>query len=74
MSLRFGSSAHMFKKLLDLGKASGELAKDVDTEAVTEMIFNSMLGASISYSANKSRKGLDKSINSIIDYLEQLKR
>ncbi|MGD2269103.1 MAG: TetR/AcrR family transcriptional regulator [Desulfobacterales bacterium] len=65
---------HMFKQLLDLGKASGELTEDVDTEVVTEMIFNSMLGASVSYSANKSSAGIDKSVNSIIDYLEQLKR
>jgi AcrR family transcriptional regulator len=65
---------HMFKKLLDLGKASGELNRDVDTEVVTEMIFNGMLGASVSYSANKSSAGIDKSVNSIIDYLEQLKR
>jgi len=65
---------NMFKKLLDLGKESGHLIRDVDTEAVTEMIFNSMLGASVSYSANKSRTGLDKSVNSIIGYLEQLKR
>lgn len=65
---------NMFKKLLDLGKESGELIRDVDTEAVTEMIFNSMLGASVSYCANKSRAGLDKSVNSIIGYLEQLKR
>lgn len=64
---------NMFKKLLNLGKASGELAKDVNTDVVTEMIFNSMLGASVSYSANKSRTGLDESVNSIIVYLKQLR-
>jgi hypothetical protein len=65
---------NMFKKLLDQTKASGQLIADVDTEIVTEMIFNSMLGASVSYGANKSKVSLDKSVRSIIDYLEQLKR
>lgn len=64
----------MFKSLLDQTKASGQLITDVNTEIVTEMIFNSMLGASVSYGANKSKAGLDKSVSSIIDYLEQLKR
>jgi hypothetical protein len=64
----------MFKKLLDQTKASGQLITDVNTEIVTEMIFNSMLGASVSYGANKSKAGLDKSVRSIIAYLEQLKR
>jgi AcrR family transcriptional regulator len=65
---------NMFKKLLDQTKASGQLITDVNTEIVTEMIFNSMLGASVSYGANKSKAGLDKSVRSIIAYLEQLKR
>ena len=65
---------NMFKKLLDQTKASGQLITDADTEIVTEMIFNSMLGASVSYGANKSKAGLDKSVESIIDYIEQLKR
>jgi AcrR family transcriptional regulator len=65
---------NMFKKLLDQTKASGQLIANVDTEIVTEMIFNSMLGASVSYGANKSKAGLDKSVRSIIDYLDQLKR
>jgi AcrR family transcriptional regulator len=65
---------NMFKRLLDQAKASGQLITDVNTEIVTEMIFNSMLGASVSYGANKSKAGLDKSISSITNYLEQLKR
>ncbi len=65
---------NMFKRLLDQAKASGQLITDVNTEIVTEMIFNSMLGASVSYGANKSKAGLDDAVSSIIDYLEQLKR
>ena len=65
---------NLYKRFLDEGKESGELNNNVDTDAVTEMIFNSMLGASVIYNANKSTAGLDKSVNSLIDYLEQLKQ
>ena len=65
---------NLYKRFLDEGKHSGELDKNVNTDAITEMIFNSMLGASVIYNANKSTAGLDKSLNSLIDYLEQLKQ
>jgi AcrR family transcriptional regulator len=65
---------NMFRKLLDQANAAGQLITDVDTEIVTEIIFNSMLGASVSYGANKSGASLDKSVRSIINYLDQLKR
>ena len=64
---------NLYKRFLDEGKESGELNKNVDTDAITEMIFNSMLGASVIFNANKSTAGLDKSVDSLIDYLEQLK-
>ncbi len=62
----------MIKGLLDKGKESGELKDGVDTEAVTEMIFAGMLGASVIYDMEKSAASLDKSINSLIDYLKRL--
>lgn len=65
---------NMIQRFLDQGKQSGEIGKEVDTEAITEMLFNSMLGASVTFSANKSMAGLDKSVNSLIDYLEQLRQ
>ncbi len=65
---------NLYKRFLDEGKESGELNNNVDTDAVTEMIFNSMLGASVIYNANKSTAGLDKSVNSLIEYLNRLKQ
>jgi AcrR family transcriptional regulator len=62
------------KRLLDEGKESDKLAKDVSTDAVTKMLFNSMLGASVVYGTNKSTAILDQSINALIDYLEKLQR
>jgi AcrR family transcriptional regulator len=65
---------NLYKRLLDEGRESGELNMNVNTDAITEMIFNSMLGASVVFNANKLTTGLDKSVNSLIDYLEQLKQ
>jgi len=49
------------------------LRKDVSTSAVTEMLFAGMVGVSVIYGVDKSRNGLDRSINTLIDYLERLK-
>jgi TetR/AcrR family transcriptional regulator, transcriptional repressor for nem operon len=63
----------MLRRLLEQGKESGELIEAVKTDTVTEILFSGMLGASLAYGVNKSKKGLDKSINALIEYLEQLK-
>jgi TetR/AcrR family transcriptional repressor of nem operon len=63
----------MIRRNLDQGKESGELKQEVNTEAVTEMIFSGMLGASVIYGTGKSSKSIDQCINSLIDYLESLK-
>lgn len=60
----------MLKRLLDEGKASGELRPDVNTEAVTEMIFVGMLGASVLYGTEKSEVTLNRSIEALIQFLE----
>ncbi len=63
----------MIQRLLDGGKESGELRDDVSTSAVTEMLFAGMVGVSVIYGVDKSSDGLDRSINTLIDYLEKLK-
>ena len=63
----------MLRRFLEQGKKSGELINSVDTDTVTEILFSGMLGASLAYGVNKSKKGLDKSINALIEYLEQIK-
>ncbi len=62
----------LIKRLLDQGKESGEFGKEIDTDTVTEVLFNGMLGASLSYGVHKSKDDLDKSIKSLIEYFEQL--
>jgi TetR/AcrR family transcriptional repressor of nem operon len=63
----------MLMSLLDEGRARGELTETVSTSAVTEMLFAGMLGASVIYGVDKSTDSLDRSINTLIDYLEKLK-
>ncbi len=62
----------MIRKLLDQGKESGEIRKDVDTAAVAEMIFSGMLGASVIYGTEKSEAGLNRCIKALINYMESL--
>ena len=63
----------MLNRLLDEGKESGELSDSVSTNAITEMLFAGMLGATVIYGVEKSPESLDRSINALIDYLEKLK-
>lgn len=63
----------MLKRLLDEGREEGELSKNVDTSAITEMLFAGMLGASVIYGLDKSTASLDRSINTLINYLEELR-
>jgi AcrR family transcriptional regulator len=64
----------MINRLLDEGKDSGEFYNGINTDAITEILFNGMLGASVNYSADRSTESLNHSIDSLIDYIDQLKR
>jgi TetR/AcrR family transcriptional regulator, transcriptional repressor for nem operon len=62
----------MIKRYLDQGKKSGELRDDVDTVAVTEMVFAGMLGASVIYGTAKTSRSIDLCFNALIGYLDSL--
>ena len=64
----------MLKRLLDNGESTTAVYNKISTDTITEIIFNGMLGASVSYSGDKSYEALDKSINSLIDYLIRLRQ
>ena len=63
----------MIKRFLDEGKDSGKVYNGINTDTITEILFNGMLGASVNYSLDKSIDSLDHSINSLIDYIDKLK-
>jgi AcrR family transcriptional regulator len=62
----------LLKRLLEEGKEAGELGDAVDTDAVTEMLFAGMIGASVIYGVDKSPESLDRSIEALITYFEKL--
>ncbi len=62
----------MLRRLLEEGKALGEFSDDVNTNRATELIFSGMIGTSVLYGVDKSTTRLDRSINSLIDYLDDL--
>lgn len=64
----------MMRRLLDGAKESGELSASANTSAITEMLLAGMLGASVIYGVNKSTSSLDRSIDSLIEFLQALKR
>jgi len=63
----------LLKRLLNNGQPSAAVYNGINTDTITEIIFNGMLGASLNYSVDKSHDALDKSINSLIDYLDKLR-
>jgi len=62
----------MMNRLLEDAKAAGELRPDVNTEAVSRVLFLGLLGASVLYGMDKSSEELGKSINPLTDYLDSL--
>ena len=69
----FSGLKAMLKRLLDNGQSSAAIHSGKNTDTITEIIFTGMLGASVNYSVDRSYEALDKSINSLIDYLDKLR-
>ncbi len=68
----FNGFKGMIKRLLDQEKAAGNLRKGVDTGMVAEVIFSGILGACVSYTADKSKENLDHTIQGLIDFLTMI--
>jgi TetR/AcrR family transcriptional repressor of nem operon len=60
----------MLGRLLEAAKEKGELPVDVNSSDLAEMLFAGMLGASVIYGLDKSTATLDRTIDTLIDYLE----
>jgi len=63
----------LLKRLLDNGQSASPEYNGKTSDAITEIIFNGMLGASVNYSVDRSYQTLDKSIKALIDYLDKLR-
>ena len=64
----------MIKRMLDQARESDELKADVNTGEMSEIIFTSMLGLSVSFSTDKSVEKLDRSIKALVGFLETLRK
>lgn len=65
----FDGFRSILKELLEEAIELGEFPADLDSRKVTDCLFTGMLGASVLYGVNKSARALDRSINSLIEYL-----
>jgi TetR/AcrR family transcriptional repressor of nem operon len=68
----FNGLKRMLKRFLEEGKELGEINGDIDTTAVSEMLFTGMLGASVNCRLNDCET-LDMYINSLISYVNSLR-
>jgi TetR/AcrR family transcriptional regulator, transcriptional repressor for nem operon len=67
----FVSLKNMIKRYLEEAKDSGQLKNGADTDEMSEILFNGMLGAAVSYNGKDSDSALDAAINSMIKYIER---
>jgi TetR/AcrR family transcriptional repressor of nem operon len=62
----------LLKRLLDQEQQGGTLKNGIDTTVVAEMIFGGLLGASVAFTADKSREHLDQCIEGLIAFLNMI--
>jgi AcrR family transcriptional regulator len=64
---------NLLKRYLDEGRQLGELNDSISTNAITETLFAGMVGTSVIYNLDRSTTSLDRTINTLIDYLDNRK-
>jgi TetR/AcrR family transcriptional repressor of nem operon len=68
----FDGLKSMIKGFLDQAKNVSQLGLEINTADVADMIFSGMLGASVMYGMDRSIENLNRTINSLIEYVESL--
>jgi len=63
---------NLLQQFLEEGKEQGELKEDVNINRATELIFSGMIGTAVLFGVDKSTTNMGRSINSLIDYLDDL--
>jgi len=64
----------MLERILENGQSAPPEYNGLNCGTITEIVFNGMLGASVNYSLDKSYDALNQSINSLIDYIDKLRK
>lgn len=62
----------MLNRFLHQAAQMGELKDGTDVDAVTDVLFNSLLGISVTYSLDKSDQDLDSAIASLTEYVNSI--
>ena len=71
----FSRLKKMFKRLIDEERnCGGMLLTDSEADSVVELIFSGLLGACVMYASDKSRRNLDLTVDSMINYLTRISR
>jgi len=60
----------MIRRYLDHAKNTGEIEAGADTAEAADIVFSSMMGASVMYSMDKSGENLNGNITSIIRFVD----
>lgn len=68
----FAGVKGIMKNLLDAALAEGELRDGVQTDALSEMLFAGMIGASVLHGMDKTDETLARTLDPLLDYLDQL--
>ncbi len=68
----FDGLKSLINRLLDEGKKSGQVREELNTMAITEMVFAGMVGASVIYGVEKSATALDQRIDYLLEVLDGL--
>ncbi len=68
----FDGVKRIIRQMLEDAREAGELKPEVEPEAMSEMIFASMVGASVLYGMQKKDSTLQRSFAPLLSYLDDL--
>ena len=68
----FDGLKSLINRILDEGKKFGQVREELNTRAITEMVFAGMVGASVIYGVEKSATALDQRIDYLLEVLDDL--
>jgi TetR/AcrR family transcriptional repressor of nem operon len=68
----FDGLKSLINRILDEGKKSRQVREELNTSAITEMVFAGMVGASVIYGVEKSATALDQRIDYLLEVLDGL--
>lgn len=72
VSAGFDRFKSMLRRLFEQERLTGKLKDNVDIDGVVEVVFSGLLGASVMYTADKSKSNLNRAMEALTAYIENL--